>query len=231
MDSVLITGASGFIGINLVKKFSSKNKVICLSRGNDFKKKSLIYNHKNILWETYNPFDSKDISRILNKHKPKEIIHTAGLINGSKKELEIANELSTSYLIEAINDSNVSPILIFISSVSSILKTNYGKSKLNSENEIIKYKKNKLLILRLSMVYGKGSKSNLYLFEKLLKKYPIVPVPYSKTILLQPLFVDDISQIISSFIEGNGKDRKIYTVSGPDRLNLIDIVRILKLVS
>ena len=81
------------------------------------------------------------------------------------------------------------------------------------------------------MVYGKGSKSNLYLFEKLLKKYPIVPVPYSKTILLQPLFVDDISQIISSFIEGNGKDRKIYTVSGPDRLNLIDIVRILKLKS
>ena len=228
MDSILITGATGFIGSNFAKNFSSKRKVICLSRKNNFKQNSIIFNHKNIIWENYNPLDSNNISRIIDKHRPKEIIHSAGLINGSKKELEIANKLSTYYLVEAIKNSNVSPILIFISSVSSILKTNYGESKLKSEKEILKYKNNKLLILRLSMVYGKGNKSNLYLFEKLLKKYPIIPVPYSKEILLQPLFVDDITQIISSFIKGNGKNRTAYTVSGPDRLNLLDIVRILK---
>ena len=227
MNSILITGASGFIGYSLSNYFSGYNKVICLSRSSTIIRKNLRSNNK-LIWEKYNSSDPKSISRIINKYNPSEIIHAAGLINGTFEKLCEANFLSCKSLVKGINMSDSSPKLIFISSVSANLKTPYGESKAKGEEEIKNYKKNKFLILRLSLVYGKYQNRNLYYFDLLLKKLPIIPVPYSKNCLLQPFLIDDLGKIITSFMRSKELTKNIYVVAGPDRLNLIEIIKILK---
>jgi nucleoside-diphosphate-sugar epimerase len=75
---MLITGANGMIGSDLVNFFSKKNKVFAIFRNHNSISKSL--KNKNIIWIKH---DLK--KKIYNKIKPKIIIHCAGVHSFSKK--------------------------------------------------------------------------------------------------------------------------------------------------
>ena len=75
---MLITGANGMIGSDLVNFFSKKNKVFAIFRNHNSISKGL--KNKNIIWIKH---DLK--KKIYNKIKPKIIIHCAGVHSFSKK--------------------------------------------------------------------------------------------------------------------------------------------------
>ena len=70
MTKILITGANGTIGSDLVNFFSKKNKIIALYRTPNFVSKNL--KNKNIRWVRQ---DLK--KKALGKINPKVIIHCA----------------------------------------------------------------------------------------------------------------------------------------------------------
>jgi nucleoside-diphosphate-sugar epimerase len=75
---MLITGANGMIGSDLVNFFSKKNKVFAIFRNHNSISKGL--KNKNIIWIKH---DLK--KKFYNKIKPKIIIHCAGVHSFSKK--------------------------------------------------------------------------------------------------------------------------------------------------
>lgn len=75
---MLIAGANGMIGSDLVNLFSKKNKVFAIFRNHNSISKSL--KNKNIIWIKH---DFK--KKFYNKIKPKIIIHCAGVHSFSKK--------------------------------------------------------------------------------------------------------------------------------------------------
>ena len=147
MKKILITGARGYIGSFLLKELQSEYEVIGTSLHEDFSKKIILLDVRNI----------DNVLKCLNHIKPDIIIH-AGAVSNVKKceknptETFQTNVTGTSNIIEGANKINAK--IIFISSLASKASSNlYGKSKYNAEN-LLKCVNLGYEILQLSMTFG-----------------------------------------------------------------------------
>tara|TARA_B100000780_G_C21094411_1_gene441241 strand:+ start:111 stop:977 length:867 start_codon:yes stop_codon:yes gene_type:complete len=123
---MLITGANGMIGSDLVNFFSKKNKVFAIFRNHNSISKGL--KNKNIIWIKH---DLK--KKIYNKIKPKIIIHCAGVHSFSKKnhynDFIESNIIGLSNVLDFASRNKVKKI-IHISSIDV-----YGNIKSNRLDE------------------------------------------------------------------------------------------------
>lgn len=140
--NVGVTGGSGFLGSNLIKKLSEENiKFEVLDRS-----KNDLLNPQSLREFV----EGKDV-----------IIHLAGKNKDSSlTEMEKVNVFGTRSLMEAISKYNPSAKIIFASSFMIYIKEDtFGITKKKAEGEIDKYsKKLKGIILRFSNIYGPGGK-------------------------------------------------------------------------
>ena len=173
MKTILITGASGFIGQALCQELSLQYKVIGLDRG-------LRCNNQET-WVSVKADieDEKMLKDVCNKYLPDVVIHCAGLAHQklnsktSTNLYEKMNSIATEKLAHAAVSANPSVYFIFLSSISvygedfrkKIIKetdqcfptSSYAVSKLDAENRLEKLYAANLLkridLLRLAPVY------------------------------------------------------------------------------
>jgi nucleoside-diphosphate-sugar epimerase len=181
---IVITGANGFIGSNLINYFNKKNIVpYCLVRKNaDLS----IIETINISKEGYKLIetDYSDINSINNAlHDADIIIHLAALLKGfTYEDILSANLHVTENLINSARQSAKNlKRFIFISSQAAcgpsntgcVLNeddheypiTNYGKSKLEAENLVSKQSDIPWTILRPVSVFGPGDRITFKMFQ------------------------------------------------------------------
>ena len=139
---VLITGAKGFIGKNLVSTLDREDKyeIICIDRENS--KEEL---EKGVLNSDF-------------------IVHLAG-INRPKNEEEFfeGNTGLTEDIIEILKKNNKNTSILITSSIQADLDNAYGQSKKGAEEALIKYMadtKGNVFIFRLPNVFGKWCRPN-----------------------------------------------------------------------
>ena len=141
--NVLITGSNGFIGKNLyysLKNNKNLNKIYRFSRNNN----------------------ELELLKFIRKS---DLIFHFAATNRSQFENDFIknNEKLTSFICEELLKSKKKKKIIFTSSIHSVTKSFYGKTKLNAEASIKKLKKNskvKYLIYRLPGIFGKWAKPN-----------------------------------------------------------------------
>ena len=226
---ILIFGATGFIGSNLVSFFKKKKiKVIFVRK---------FYNKKNIFHK------NNQIYLIKNIKKSQVIINCVGtgIINLDGKNInhKKSNILFVNKLVETFLKHNIKKkLIIHLSSQavydkSSKLKKNekskinpqnyYGKSKLISELNIKKLSNfNKVIILRLFSVYGINNKKQI--FWDACNKFRKNNFKFrgNGNEVRDFLYIDDLSLLISNICKikinnnfciynvGSGKGTKIY---------------------
>lgn len=223
---ILITGATGFIGRQLIKKISegksvvSKNQIVCLVRKesrflNDLKIKSLVC-------------DLNDRENLLRAAKSFDVVvHLAGVVNTpSKKEFYEKNVLATKNIIDACKANKIRKI-IFASTavVTSSVKGPYSKSKADAE-KLIEESGLDYIFLRIALVYGEGDKKNVQGLIDIAKIFPLFPLIGGKK-LLQPVHVSDVTDAIIKSIKKKNLHRKTYFVAGPRPITfeyLIDLI-------
>lgn len=139
---VLVTGAKGFIGKNLVSTLDREDKyeIICIDRENS--KEEL---EKGVLNSDF-------------------IVHLAG-INRPKNEEEFfeGNTGLTEEIIEILKENNKNTSILITSSIQAGLDNAYGQSKKGAEEALIKYMadtKGNVFIFRLPNVFGKWCRPN-----------------------------------------------------------------------
>ncbi|MDM0948419.1 NAD-dependent epimerase/dehydratase family protein [Clostridium perfringens] len=139
---VLVTGAKGFIGKNLVSTLDREDKyeIICIDRENS--KEEL---EKGVLNSNF-------------------IVHLAG-INRPKNEEEFfeGNTGLTEDIIEILKKNNKNTSILITSSIQADLDNAYGQSKKGAEEALIKYMadtKGNVFIFRLPNVFGKWCRPN-----------------------------------------------------------------------
>ena len=166
----LLTGASGFVGRNLLQAFENYDNIQLFA------------------WDRKKAFGNQLIAK-------EGIIHLAGKAHdvndvSDSAEYYLVNTDLTKKLFDAFIDSPASTFIYFSSvkacadEVSGILQetdipnpqTHYGKSKLMAEEYILSKKipeSKRVYILRPCMIYGPGNKGNLnLLFDWVKKGYP-----------------------------------------------------------
>lgn len=234
MDRILITGASGFLGSNIVKYLKKNYRIICG------------YNKFAPPENQVIRLDLSDITSIksnLNKLKPDTIIHTAAVsrpsvCNQNPDKAEIINIKATQKIAEWSRDKQAR--LIFTSTDTVYSGKNppysekdklnavnyYGKTKVTAEG-IIKKLCSNYVILRLALMYGRGYYERKYSSEWLERDLKIKnnQKDYEPTGLYidqyrSMISVKNVARVINELVRSNIQG--VLNLGGPDSINRYD---------
>lgn len=179
--TLMITGASGFIGTNFIERYKEKYNIVPV----------------DLLKIKPEEIEFKDVDTVL---------HLAALVhqmNGAPREkyFEVNTEL-TKKIAEAAKKNKVKHFVFYstvkvygydgdlydhnfiLNEYSPCNPTNdpYGESKWEAEKILREMESDDFIVsvIRPPMVYGKGVKGNMENLIKLVKKLPILPFNYTK---------------------------------------------------
>src|SRR5690554_2228266 len=139
---ILITGANGFIGKNLVSELKNKNKYSIL----EFTRDTPIEKLEEYCKEVDFVYHLAGVNRTLNNDEYYE-----------------GSYLFTKNILDLLKKHNNKCPVMHSSSIQATLDKPYGKSKKATEDELILYEKQndvKVLIYRFPNVFGKWCKPN-----------------------------------------------------------------------
>ena len=218
---VLITGIGGFIGSKLAEYLSSMNyEIIGLDKilNDKIKYKTIEYIVVDLT--------SCDESVIKN-YKIDYIVHCAGEASVDNHNTNRNKEfLATKKLLQISKNSNIKKI-IFLSSNKVDGEDNYSQSKLKIES-LIKAELSSFdisyTLIRSSIVYGQGMRSNIYKWLSMIKLGRIPALPRSESRILM-ISVKDLCRCIEKCISNPATDNKTYVVSDgiPYNINEIEL--------
>lgn len=214
MVNILVTGAKGFIGKNLLRK--------------------LIGKHYNILeFNREDSFETLEKQIILSDF----IVHLAGEVrpNSSTDDFKNSNILLTQNIIDIIKKYNKNISILMASTIhAKLLKNEYGKTKREAEILIENYLKEtnaKCFIYRLPHVFGEGCKPN---YNSAISTWIYNSINdleincFDKNIEIHYVYVQDIVDDFVSIINKEvQKDvyiepKKVYETTLGEVLDLID---------
>jgi nucleoside-diphosphate-sugar epimerase len=226
---ILLPGGAGLVGQNLVArlKLAGNHEIVVLDKHRNNLKilKSL---HPDIVaieadlsqsgnWEY--EFRSADVLVMLQAQ-------IGGLYYG---DFERNNITSTELILDLIKKYKI-PKLIHISSsvVVSVANDFYSISK-RLQEDLVLNSGIPCPIFRPTLMYGWFDRKHLGWLAKFMRKSPIFPIPGDGRFMRQPLYAGDFCDIIISSIHKpniNG----IFNISGHEKIDYIDMIRMLKKV-
>ena len=230
MKQVLITGITGFVGLNLKKYLAQDFQLLGVSRTSN-----LPLNIKS-----YQELSSNDLNQ------SEVIIHLAGKahdlrnVSGEEEYFTVNTEL-TKVLFNKFLNSNCKTF-IYMSSIKAVSdspqsilnelsipepKTAYGKSKLAAEKYLQKHisKEKNLYILRPCMIHGPDNKGNLNLLYKIIQKnipYPLGAYENTRSFLT----VANLCFVIRELLKGD-VESGVYHLADDQTMSTKQLVRII----
>jgi nucleoside-diphosphate-sugar epimerase len=221
----LITGASGFVGQNLIAYLQQNTSI----------------NVKPIKLRANNVTDAFD-------GDVKAVVHLAGKAHDLKNtsDPEVYFEVNTD-LTKALFDQflkSTATDFIFFSSVKAVAdtvegvldenvrpnpKTPYGQSKRLAEEYLLSVTLpagKRLFIMRPCMIHGPGNKGNLNLLYQVVKKgipYPLAAFENKRSFLS----IDNLSYVISQILNNPEIEGGVYNLADDEALPTTGVIKII----
>ena len=205
--TIVITGATGFIGSTLMKRLASTGwHIRALVRSTSLGKRP-----KDIAseWVTGDLEDMDSLKRLVaGAHA---IVHCAGAVRGaSQKDFDRINVNGVARLVQSAVEQNPKPRFLLVSSLAAREPqlSFYAASKRNGEKALASQSGNMCwAVLRPPAVYGPGDREMKPLFQWMFRG--IAPVIGSDKNRISLLYVEDLADAIISWLH-NGKHSKQY---------------------
>jgi nucleoside-diphosphate-sugar epimerase len=220
---VLITGAGGFVGRNLIPFLVKEGyPIIALDQramkwGRNSKKiKSVVADLSEIgQWQ-------KEIKGV------SVVVHLAAQISSKyPQDFEKNNTEATKKLLIALKKTRVKKIILFSSAaVTSIRKDPYSLTKEAQEN-LVRKSGIPYVMIRPSMMYGPLDDKNIGWLIKVVKMMPVIPLPGGGNFGRQPVYIGDICQIVEKLISKK-YPKRIYEIHGQDYITMKEMVRTIR---
>ena len=236
--SILVTGSNGLLGQKIVNQLKHRADIelIATSKGE---------NRRIVQDFTYVSMDitsKEEVEEVMQKYKPQVVINTAAMTNVDSCEDDRdncwkINVTAVDYLLEeSIKHQShfvqLSTDFVFDGANGPYKETDtpnplsyYAKSKLASEELVVKSGYTNTAIARTIIVFGTGdnlSRGNLVLWAKgaLEKQSPINVVDDQ---FRAPTLADDLAKGCILIAEKNATG--IFHLSGPETMSILEIVK------
>ena len=221
---ILVFGASGQIGRNLIRKLTKNNyKVIAVTRN---------IHHKGYILKTQaNPgyLEVIELDK-LTEDKIRELFNSCSicinligiLYEKNKNQFHKIHSILPNILSKLAKEKKIEQ-LIHISAlgIEHAVDSKYARSKLDGENNVRKNFKNSV-ILKPSIVYGVDDNFTTN-FMTLLGRLPLFPLYYKGKTKFMPIHCSDLTDIIHHVISKNIYSKIIECV-GPEIITFKEII-------
>jgi len=221
---ILITGATGFVGIHLIRKIIKENYIItCLVKKDRRFIKGLKELKKYPVKIIY--ADITKINSLIKIKKHDVLIHLAAAVgvNDIIENMNV-NWIGSRNMLEACRIINIRRIISF-GSIAGLKKFKgiYGITK-NESERIFRESGFNVAIFRPTMIYGKESKG----FNKVIKSVKMfpwfIPIVGNGKHLRQPVYVEDVVDAVLASLKTKKSIGKIYNLAGAKRLTFNEFI-------
>ncbi len=224
---ILLFGASGQIGRNLIRKLSKNNhKVIAVTR-NIHRNAYMLKTQANpgyLELVEINSFETEKIESLMERCSI--CINLIGILYEKKKDdFKTIHTDLPDMLSQKAKKYNLEKFLHLSSlGIEKAIDSEYAKSKLEGEKKILQNFK-KSVILKPSIVYSVDDNFTTN-FMTLLSRLPFMPLYYNGQTKFSPIHVSDLADIILKIIESNRNNFTLECI-GPEVITFKKIIQIL----
>jgi NADH dehydrogenase len=216
--SILITGASGFLGRSLLKQVvGTVGRVVCLGRerppevdgGVEFIEGDLLQ-PENCRRALKGCNAVLHLAAVTGKQRPEEYFR----VNGE----------GTRVLLDAAKEAGAESFL-YVSTIAAKFQNRfpypYAESKRKAE-ELVRASGLPWTIVRPTMIFGPGSAVQQGLNG--LALLPVVPLFGDGSVLVQPIFVDDAARVIADVMKSGETRGRTIEIGGPEVLSMEELL-------
>lgn len=214
---ILITGSSGFVGSNLVKKLSKKHSIIQYD----------LVNNEDVLNEKLLSKKLQDVDLV---------IHLAAFISAAESwerpmDYIRNNSLGTLSVVKCSMEVGVKKIIFFSSAaVKAIPITPYAVSKINAENILNLYKDRlNIVIVRPENIYGPGQKEAygyvIHSFIKAIKSGSSINIYGDGEQTRDFIYVDDVVSSVEKLMSANLDSGSIVSLGTGKSISVNDLAK------
>ena len=224
---ILLFGASGQIGRNLIRKLSKNNYKITAVTRNIHKAGYVLKTQANSGYLNLVELKTFNYSKINEVMKNCNIcINLIGILYEKKKnQFKMIHSDLPNMLSKIAKQNNIDKFIhLSALGIENAQDSEYAKSKLDGEDKIKINLKN-YLILKPSIVYSVDDKFTTN-FMSLLSKLPIMPLYYNGSTKFSPIHVNDLVNIIYELIERKN-DNLVLECIGPEVFSFKEIIQML----
>jgi len=225
---VVITGAAGLVGQNLIPRLKAKGftDIVAIDK-----------HPTNVrILEKFHPslrVLHRDLADVSTGDWASELAGCQALVIGHAQiggivpeEYVRNNVVATERLLAAAARHQV-PYIVSISSsvVNSMAVDNYTETK-KAQEALVAASGIKQVVLRPTLMFGWFDRKHVGWLARFMQRVPVFPIPGSGKFLRQPLYAADFCEVIVSSIlnEKTGA----YNITGQERIDYIDLIRAVK---
>lgn len=224
---VIITGAAGLVGQNLVHHLLEMgfSNIVAVDK-HEHNLKILSKNAPGVHTATADLSEPGDWMDHFQGARCLFLLQAQ--ITGTNREVFERNTVrSTELTIKAAKDATV-PFTVCISSsvLNSVAHDDYVRSK-KLQEEMVAASGLRHCIVRPTLMFGWFDPKHLGWLSRFMERVPFFPIPGSGRYVRQPLYIRDLCKVLA-WCANNQPDGRAYDIVGKEQIDYIDIIRAIK---
>lgn len=227
-DKILVTGAAGLLGQNLIYELCSKgfNNIYAIDKNE---------HNLNILQKQHEQIHCKcaDLSEDISDLQPyfedvKCLFLLQAQITGDHWDIFEKNTIISTKNVVAMAERTNIPFTVFVGSsvVNSVADDNYTRSKKEQE-KIVQDSNLNHCVARPTLMFGWFDPKHFGWLSRFMAKVPVFPIPGSGKYMRQPLYVIDFCRVLI-WCAQNTPYNRIIDIVGQEDITYIDIIKAIK---
>ena len=218
--SILVTGATGFIGSRLISELSLNGYAV---KGLSRKK---IANKKNVQYIQADVFDLEQLTKTMNGIEiAYYLLHSMEGNKDDWQKFASREKIQAQNFLKAATNAGVKRIIYLGGLVNDSLTLSPHMQSRKEVGEILSSGNIPVTELRASIIIGAGGGSYAML-RYLVERLRIMICPSWVKSLAQPIAVDDVAHYLSECLVKSETTGKIFEIGGPEKVTYEELMRI-----
>jgi uncharacterized protein YbjT (DUF2867 family) len=215
---ILLTGATGYIGGRLLKRFEAENRPVrCIVRRPEMLRDRAGSAIEIVAGDLLNPASLRNA--MTGVHTAYYLVHSMGTAHG----FEEIDRTAAENFGNAARAAGIERI-IYLGGLGSDLRLSPHLRSRQEVGAILRRSGVSVIEFRASIILGSGSLS-FEMIRALVERLPIMITPRWAKALAQPIAVDDVLQYLRGALNLPVQGSSIFEIGGPDKVSYGGLMR------